>query len=230
MKLIQMADSIHKLQEKLEQLQSEALDVSIRKSEGKEELEDLLNETEAVQEKLNSVNKTFNMKYEELKEVCSQLQKLQNYVEQFKSGQDYQELEYIVRSEVGKTLSDNKKLLQNALVSVIVALRNDPDRYLLIDRMELTPFTTNTIINYNSFLALRRSPYLQQENEQFATERVLKMAENILYNLQKGIVDSTIATAAGLEKDSSFPTTDPTLPNHQSTNMHLDRGLFRRSV
>jgi hypothetical protein len=94
--------------------------------------------------------------------------------------------------------------LQNALVSVIVALRNDPDRYLLIDRMELTPFTTNTIINYNSFLALRRSPYLQQENEQSVSQRVLKMAENILYNLQKGIVDSTIATAAGLEKDSSF--------------------------
>jgi hypothetical protein len=94
--------------------------------------------------------------------------------------------------------------LQNALVSVIVALGNDPDRYLLIDRMELTPFTTNTIINYNSFLALRRSPYLQQENEQSVSQRVLKMAEKILYNLQKGIVDSTIATAAGLEKDSSF--------------------------
>jgi len=45
MKLILMADSIHKLQEKLEQLQSEVLDISIRKSVGKEELEDLLNET-----------------------------------------------------------------------------------------------------------------------------------------------------------------------------------------
>ena len=77
------------------------------------------------------------MKYEELKEACSQARKLQNYVEQFKNGQDYQELEAIVRSEVGKTLLDNEKLLQNALVSVVVALRNDPDRYLLIDRMEL---------------------------------------------------------------------------------------------
>jgi hypothetical protein len=75
--------------------------------------------------------------------------------------------------------------LQNALASIVVALRNDPDRYLLIDRMELTPFTTNTIINYNSFLALRHSPYLQQENEQFVSQRVLKMAENILCNLQK---------------------------------------------
>jgi hypothetical protein len=169
------------------------------------------------------------MKYEELKKVYSQARKLQNYVEQFKNGQDYKEFEGIVRSEVVKTLLDNKNLLQNALVSVILALRNDSDRYLLIDRKELTPFTTHTIINYNSSLALRRPPYLQV-NEQFVTERVLKMAEKILYNLQKGIVDSTIATAAGLEKDSSFPTTDPALPSHESTNIHLDRGLFRRSV
>jgi len=72
-----------------------------------------------------------------------------------------------------------------------VALRNDLDRYLLIDRMELTPFTTNTIINYNSFLALRRPQYLQQENEQYVNRRVLEMAERVLNNLQKGIVDST---------------------------------------
>src|SRR5215211_4720373 len=74
---------------------------------------------------------------EDIERIVIDIEKLQNYVEQFKNSQDYQELESIVRSEVGKTLLDNKKLLQNALVSVIVALRNDPDRYLLIDRMEL---------------------------------------------------------------------------------------------
>ncbi len=137
MKLIQMADSIHKLQEKLQQLQSEVVDISMKKSVDKKLLEDLQNEIETVQEKLTWVNKAFKVKYEELTEACSQAKKLQNYVEQFKNGQGYQELEAIVRSEVGKTLLDNKKLLQNALVSVVVALRNDPDRYLLIDRMEL---------------------------------------------------------------------------------------------
>jgi hypothetical protein len=45
------------------------------------------------------------------------------------------------------------------------------------------------------------------------------MAEKILYNLQKGIVDSTIATAAGLEKGSSFPTTHPALPYYQPTGI-----------
>ena len=124
------------------------------------------------------------MKYEELKVACSQARKLQNYVEQFKNGQDYQELEAIVRSEVGKTLLDNKKLLQNALVSVVVALRNDPDRHLLIGRMQLTPFTTTTIINYDSFLALRRPP-CPQGDEQFATGRVLEMAERYLIAFKK---------------------------------------------
>ncbi|HEU4824626.1 MAG TPA: hypothetical protein VFS97_14475 [Nitrososphaeraceae archaeon] len=75
--------------------------------------------------------------------------------------------------------------MQAVLVSVIVALRNDPDRHLLIDRMELTPFTTTTIINYNSFLALTRQPYLQG-HEQFVSGRLLEMAERILHNLQKG--------------------------------------------
>jgi len=213
---IKMANDIHELKEKLQHLQSEVVDISIRKSVGKDQLKDLHDEIKAAQEKLNSANEAFKAKYGELKEACSQAQKLQKYVEQFKHGQDYQELEAIVRSDVGEILADNKKLLQNALVSVIVALRNDPDKYLLIDRMELTPFTTNTIINYNSFLALRRPPY-SQGDEQFASGRVLEMAEKILYNLQKGIVDSTISTAAGLEKGSSFPTTHPALPYYEPT-------------
>ena len=142
-----MVDKIHRLKEKFQQLQSHVIEIGTKKSMDIERLEKLQNEIDAAQEKLNSVEKTFNMKYEALKEACSQAQRLQNYVERFKSGQDYQELEGIVRSEVGNILVDNKKLLQNALISVIVALRNDPDKHLLIDRMELTPFTTKVICN-----------------------------------------------------------------------------------
>jgi hypothetical protein len=156
MKLIQMSDSIHKLQDKLQHLQSEILDTSRRKSVGQEELNDLQNEIINTKEKLDSVKKTFNIKYEELKEVCSQTQKLQNYVEKFTEGQDYQELESVVGNEVEKALLDNRKLLQNALFSILLALRNQPDRYYIVDSMELTPFTT-IIINYDSFLALRRA-------------------------------------------------------------------------
>jgi hypothetical protein len=199
MKLVQMADSIDKLQYKLQQLQSEISNISKSKTVAKDQLKGLHDEIEAAQEKLNLVNKTFEVKYEELKEACSQAQKLQNYVEQFKDSQDYQELESTVQSEVGKAVSDNKKLLQNALFSVLLALRNDPDRYFIVDRMELTPFTTTTIINYNSFQQPRHPSYLQG-SKQFVSGRVLEMAEKILYNLQQTIVDSAISTAAGLEE------------------------------
>src|SRR5918994_1312515 len=174
MKLVQMADSIHKLQDKLQQLQSEISNISKSKTVAKDQLKGLHDEIEAAQEKLNLVKRTFNIKYEELKEACSQARKLQNFVEQFKDSQDYQELESIVKSEVGKAISDNKKLLQYALFSVLLALRNDPDRYFIVDRMELTPFTTTTIINYNSFQESRRPSYLQG-SERFS-ERVLELA------------------------------------------------------
>jgi hypothetical protein len=216
MNLVQTADSIHMLEDKLQRLQSEISDISTRKSEGQEELKNLHNEISNIKEKLDTVKKTFDMKYEELKEVCSQAQKLQDYVEQFKEDQDYQELESVVINEVEKTLLDNRKLLQNALFSVLLALRNDPDRYFIIDRMELTPFTTTTIINYNSFLALRRPSYLQG-NEQFIGGKVLEMAENILHNLQKNIVDSTVSTVAGLEETSSYPTSYQVSPYNESS-------------
>ena len=53
------------------------------------------------------------MKYGELNEACSQAQKLQIYVEQFKNSQDYQELKAIVRSEVEKTILEEKNFCIN---------------------------------------------------------------------------------------------------------------------
>jgi chromosome segregation ATPase len=117
MNLVQMADSIHKLQDKFQGLQREILDISRRKSAGQEELKNLHDEISNTKEKLDLVKKTFNTKYEELKEACSRVQRLQGYVEQFKEGRNYQEFETTVRNEVGGILSDNKKLLQNALFS-----------------------------------------------------------------------------------------------------------------
>jgi len=207
MNLIQMADCIHKLQDKLKCLQNEITDMSTRKSEGQEELNDLHNEIFNTKEKLDLIKETFNIKYEELKEACSQIQKLKNYVEQFIEGQDYQEFESSVRNEVEKTISDNKKLLQNALFSVLLALRNDPDRYLIVDKMELTPFST-TILNYNSFLGSRRSP-----GGEFFSGKILEVAEKIFRNLQKCVVESTTSTVAGLEGGRSHATANRDLPD-----------------
>ena len=45
-----MADKIHDLKEKFQQLQSEVVDMEMRKSVGKEELKDLQSEIETLQD------------------------------------------------------------------------------------------------------------------------------------------------------------------------------------
>ena len=62
-----------------------------------------------------------------------QIRKLENYIQRFKNGQNYLELEAIVKNKVGDFLLDNKRLLESMLASVIAALREDHGRYLLID-------------------------------------------------------------------------------------------------
>ena len=118
---------IHRLKEKFQSCKvTDVIEIGMKKSVGKERLETLQNEIEAAQEKLNLVNKAFKIKYEKLKEACSQAQRLQNYVEQLKNGQDYHELEAIVRSEVGKTLLDNKKVLQSNFLKNLQIGRETP--------------------------------------------------------------------------------------------------------
>lgn len=92
--------------------------------------------------------------------------------------------------------------------------------------MQLTPQTTTTIINYNSFLTLRR-PQRPQGNEQFVRERVLETAERILGNLQKGIVDNIISTAAGLEKGSLYSAAYQALPYYESPTQLPDIGELK---
>jgi hypothetical protein len=65
----------------------------------------------------------------------------------------------------------------------------------------------------------------KQGDEQFIRERVLEAAARILGNLQKGIVVSTISTAAELENRHSA--THQALPYYQSTNTFeiVDRNI-----
>jgi hypothetical protein len=48
------------------------------------------------------------------------------------------------------------------------------------------------------------------------------MAQRVLNNLQKGIVDNTISTAAGLEKGSSYSATYRAPQYYQSTNISFE--------
>ena len=55
------------------------------------------------------------------------------------------------------------------------------------------------------------------------------MAERVLNNLQKGIVDNIISTAAGLEKGSSYSATYEALPYYESPS-YLPRYFNQNSI
>src|SRR5918999_2759572 len=212
--LVNMAYNIHDLEEKHRQLQAKVFSIEIKKSAGREQLETLHNDIETAEDKLTWTDTAYKKKYEELTEVCTQIRMLEKYVKRLKNGEEYTELEAVVKNKVGELLLDNKKVLEAVLASIIGALRDDPDRYLLIDRMQLTPFTNNTVINYSSFLESQR-PSRPQGDEQFVRERLLEKAERILDNLQKNIVDDVITSASGLEKGRSYSAAYQSLPYYE---------------
>jgi hypothetical protein len=95
-------------------------------------------------------------------------------------------------------LSDNKQLLDYAFISVITVLRSESDRRLLFNILQSSFFPHSSIIDDKSFWESKRPA----GEEQFVKERVLEDANRMLEWLKKGIVDTTIATAAGLDKGS----------------------------
>jgi hypothetical protein len=59
---------------------------------------------------------------------------------------------------------------------------------------------------------------------------MLEMAERVLNNLQKGIVDNIISTAAGLEKGSSYSAPYQALPYYDQSPSHLPTYLSQNSI
>jgi hypothetical protein len=57
---------------------------------------------------------------------------------------------------------------------------------------------------------------------QFVRDRILETADKIFDGFQKGIVDSIISTAAGLEKGSSYSAAHQALPYYESPSHRMN--------
>lgn len=182
--LLNLADDLQDLNEQIQFHLSEVKDMELRKKWFKEQLEDLENKTMNAQEQLSDTERACKQKFDELSGICSQVQMLEYQIERFKNSQSYQAIEQAAKVKVNELLNDNRKVLEYALVSVIQALRDNPDRYLLIEK-----------ISYNSYYSLGTIQSKLYEGEyQFIKENVLELADKI----QKDLVDSTLTT--GLKK------------------------------
>ena len=191
--LLNMADNIQDLNEQFQYHISEVKDMELRKSQCKGQLEDFENKIMRAKEQLSDTEKACKQKYNELREICSQIQMLEYQIERFKNGQSYKAIEQAAKEKVNEFLYDNKKILEYALVSVIEALRENPDRYLLINKIPTT---------YNSLGTIRSALY--EGDYQFIKEKVLELADKIFHMLQKDVVDSALSTAVGFEEGNVY--------------------------
>jgi recombinational DNA repair protein RecR len=84
--------------------QARVINIELKRSVDIEQIQTLHDDIEAATDKLTWIDTACKKKYEELSEICAQIRTLEKYIERFKKGQDYQELEAMVKNKVGEFL------------------------------------------------------------------------------------------------------------------------------
>jgi hypothetical protein len=139
------------------------------------------------------------VKKEEPATILDKKIKYERMVEQFiVNNEIYLKIQKIAKDKVNVFLTEHygRKLLEFALAAVVEALRQDPQRELLIKRM---PPVKN--YDYDPEKVFFPNPYSYSYPN--VTEKVLGLSSEMYDKLVKGfLTDVTISTAAGLEKYS----------------------------
>jgi hypothetical protein len=193
--LLKIANDIQDLERRFERLKKEVEDLELRKMQGREELEDFNTKIANAKEDLFDMKSACKQIYAEFERVVNLKRNLEAMVKHFKN------------------TDDNKKLLEFALIAVVEALRKDPDRYLLIDKMILTSTTASR--QGSSFSSAQRYGY---DNTDIAREKVLEAADRLFNRLSKGLASDAIYTTANyFSKNLSPPLPSPSLSNSSSS-------------
>ena len=149
----------------------------------------------------------YKQKYAEFEVVINQKQFLEHLLNKFKrEDEDFIEIEYVAEEKVKELLTNNRKVLEFALIAVVEALRKDPDRYLLIDKMALT---TRIVYGQEAFPPVQPYGY---DNTDLAREKVLEAADRLFNKLAKGLASDTIYTTANYFSKSTKSTSSSPLP------------------
>jgi hypothetical protein len=149
---------------------------------------------------LKQVNLAVKEKKEELATILDKKIMYGRMVEQFIANNNdiYLKIQTIAKDKVNAFLTEynGRKLLEFAIAAVAEALRQDPQRELLIKQI---PPVKN--YDYDPEKVFCPNPYdCSYPN---VTEKVVGLSSEMYDKLVKGLTDVTISTAAGLERYSS---------------------------
>jgi hypothetical protein len=192
--LLKMANDcrLYDIENKIENYKEAIAQLRLHRSTKGQELYALNNKIASAESIFNQYEMAFGKLNKEFNHIHEQINGMKAIVEQFKvNNKVYQNIHTVAEEKVKAFLGENNamKLLEFALAAVIEALRQDPQRKLLIEK-------TPPIQNYDFMIG--QSPFLNIYDyyPHIAKEKVLESANKIYNELVKGLADATIFTAA----------------------------------
>jgi hypothetical protein len=152
---------------------------------------DLSNQITTAKETLDSFGKSINLRVEEVVNLNSKKAQLESFITRLKSNsQEYCRVVSLAREELHQILSDKRVMLHAALLSVLEALKEDPEKQVLIYDSLDNPLYTVPPIPFG---------IEPRQYRQLCLTKCQELAEQFFEKLIKSCVNRAIATAASVE-------------------------------
>lgn len=178
-----------------QELRMEAASLEARSQNAARTLEQLNYVILETQNTLDHYELQRKLQREELDKIFYQKTQLEEFIEYFKSNStEYAEIKEIVKQEVENTLTNPKKLLRLALLTLIESLRKDPSKFqLLYYQMstDITPITPSKSLT-STFSSLG-CPSLNMNEKPFQdNDNATKTFQNFVLNEAESLYDKLL--------------------------------------
>jgi hypothetical protein len=219
-------DKLPKLEGQIEKLKNKLLVLEYEIEDHKELLYFYNEKITNAKLNLEEWRKSWRVEQEKFVNAYNENQKLEKLAYEFKNNNKvYLEIQNIAEERVKSFLGDNNamKLLEFAIAAVTEALRQDPQRVVLIEK---TPPIQNYDFNPSS-VAIEQSPFRSPYDDypHFARDKILELSSKYYNELVKGISCTTISTISRIgETDSSsyYSFLKPSHLSNQGYDIHKD--------
>jgi uncharacterized protein YoxC len=167
------AVKLPKLQGQHQSLQNRVWKMEHRKQELERDCQSIQRETVELTQTHNTVQQNFDILTEKVNDLYNEKCQLEQFVSRFKNGnRKYLEIRGIAQEIVNRLLAEQGLLLTSAIIAVVQALRENPDKY--------------NIIFDNS----------EYDNSSEYHEGLLEVANSFMKFLSRQMVDKTMVAAA----------------------------------
>jgi transposase len=180
------------LQDQFQLLVDEINNLEYKRNGLRTVLSTLQNQISAAKDSLKSFQSILDQKIQTMAETDKKLAQLENIKNNDK---DYQKIEQVAEQKANDILNNKKAVVLAAVIAVLGALRNQPDKQLLLIYDSFYPLNNNKGAADILARMMSSSSSTNPENYlsmSFRHKEILKMAEGLYDDLLKAVVGNTI--------------------------------------